>query len=80
MSVFEIREVKNPDEKTCICNNILRALPNWFGNEPAIVDYTIQVRTMRFFGRTNVQANPESLAVQGVQGLFLVKFLPKVVV
>ena len=49
MTVFEIREVKNPDEKTCICNNILRALPNWFGNEPAIVDYTVQVRTMPFY-------------------------------
>ena len=45
----EIIEINNPDEKLCICNGILRALPNWFGNEFAILNYTKQVQAMKFF-------------------------------
>ena len=45
---FELREIIEKNKKTEICNAILRALPNWFGNELAIVDYTDQVRDMPF--------------------------------
>jgi GNAT superfamily N-acetyltransferase len=45
---IEIQEVHEEDRKSEICNAILRALPNWFGNEPAIVDYTNQVKGMPF--------------------------------
>jgi len=41
-------ETHCPDEKTNICNNILRSLPAWFGNEEAIVDYADKVREMPF--------------------------------
>ena len=45
---LELKEVNEKDKKSEICNAILRALPNWFGNEPAIVDYTAQVRDIPF--------------------------------
>jgi len=37
--VIQIREVNNANEKSDICNIVLRALPNWFGVEASIVDY-----------------------------------------
>ena len=45
---IELKEVNEQDKKSEICNAILRALPNWFGNESAIIDYTYQVRDMPF--------------------------------
>jgi len=45
----KIKEIYNQDEKSEICNNILRALPSWFGNEPAIADYTKRVKDMPFY-------------------------------
>ena len=47
--IIEIREVCNPDEKSKICSDTLRALPNWFGVESSIVDYTAQVKTQPFY-------------------------------
>ena len=47
--MIEIREVYDPSEKSIICNNILRALPSWFGVESSIVDYTEQVKKQPFF-------------------------------
>ena len=47
--MIEIMEKINPDEKLSICNNILRALPNWFGLESGIVSYVEQVQTMPFY-------------------------------
>jgi ribosomal protein S18 acetylase RimI-like enzyme len=44
-----ISEVDNYDEKSSICNDILRTLPEWFANEDAIVEYAIKVRTMPFY-------------------------------
>ncbi|MDR2569470.1 MAG: GNAT family N-acetyltransferase [Oscillospiraceae bacterium] len=44
-----IREIFELDTKSCICNEILRALPSWFGIEASIVDYVEQVRTMPFY-------------------------------
>jgi len=47
--IVEIKEIFNSDEKSNICDSILRALPNWFGNEPSIVDYIEKVKHMPFF-------------------------------
>ena len=47
--MVKIKEIFNADEKSRICNATLRALPSWFGNESAIVDYTEQVRSMPFY-------------------------------
>jgi GNAT superfamily N-acetyltransferase len=43
MLKMEIKEISEPTEKSSICDNILRNLPKWFGNEKAIVDYVNQV-------------------------------------
>lgn len=47
--MIEIKEIFNADEKSDICNDTLRALPNWFGVEASIVDYVEQVKTMPLF-------------------------------
>ena len=44
-----IKEVCNPIEKSNICNDVLRALPNWFGMESGIVDYVKQVKDLPFY-------------------------------
>jgi GNAT superfamily N-acetyltransferase len=44
--MIQIVEIFEPKTKSTVCNDILRALPNWFANEAAIVDYTEQVQTM----------------------------------
>jgi ribosomal protein S18 acetylase RimI-like enzyme len=49
MSLIRSEEIHDPNTKSIICNDILRALPNWFGNEAAIVDYTEQVQAMPFY-------------------------------
>lgn len=46
---MEIKEILDPEVKSFICNTILRELPNWFGNEAAIIDYTNKVRDMPFY-------------------------------
>ena len=46
---MEIREIHNSEQKSKMCNEILRALPNWFGMEEGIVDYTEYVRDLPFF-------------------------------
>jgi len=47
--MIEIKEVSSSDEKSEICNAILRTLPSWFGVESAIVDYVNQAKTMPFY-------------------------------
>jgi len=44
ISTITYREIPSPREKSAVCENTLRALPDWFGNEAAIVDYAGQVR------------------------------------
>lgn len=44
-----VREIAEGKRKSSICSLILRDLPEWFGVESSIVDYTKQVRTMPFF-------------------------------
>jgi len=43
------KELSNINEKSAICNTILRALPDWFEIESSIVDYAGQVQSMPFF-------------------------------
>jgi GNAT superfamily N-acetyltransferase len=47
--MIEIRPVLSNTIKSSICNATLRALPSWFGNESAIVDYVKQVENMPFY-------------------------------
>ena len=47
--MIRIIEVFEPDEKSRICDEILRALPDWFGIEASIVDYIEQVKAMLFY-------------------------------
>jgi len=47
--MVELKEVISSDDKSSICNGILRALPEWFGIEGAIVGYTEQVRKLPFY-------------------------------
>lgn len=44
-----VNEITTPDEKSQICDTILRALPNWFGIEASIVSYVKDVRDMPFY-------------------------------
>lgn len=44
-----IKIIQNNSEKTDITNSILRALPNWFGIEEAIVEYVEKVQNMPFW-------------------------------
>ena len=46
---MEIKEVSNPNNKSKICQTILRSLPDWFAVEESIVDYTAKVCNMPFF-------------------------------
>ncbi len=46
---MEINEIFEPNEKSSICNSILRALPEWFGVEKSIVDYVEKVRDMTLY-------------------------------
>lgn len=45
----EIKNIVNPNEKSQICDEILRALPDWFGVETSIVDYVQQVQELPFY-------------------------------
>jgi len=50
MNTIELREIIGSDEKASICDNILNALPNWFGIPESIADYVNGVKGMPFFG------------------------------
>ena len=41
--MFSVKEVTASDEKSALCNAILRALPSWFGMEEGIVNYVREV-------------------------------------
>jgi len=47
--MIDIREVALSSEKSNICSDILRALPNWFGIESSIVDYVNAAQYMPFY-------------------------------
>lgn len=46
---IELKEVHDSEQKSIICNDILRALPSWFGIESAIIEYTQKVSDMPFY-------------------------------
>jgi RimJ/RimL family protein N-acetyltransferase/N-acetylglutamate synthase-like GNAT family acetyltransferase len=46
---FRFVQVESHDEKSAICEHILRMLPNWFGVEESIVSYVKEVRELPFF-------------------------------
>ena len=46
---MKIVKVTDPEQKSFVCNSILRSLPLWFGIESAIVDYVKDVQTMETF-------------------------------
>lgn len=45
-----IRPLENPDEKSRLCEAVLRSLPAWFGIESAILDYIQDIRPMKTWG------------------------------
>ncbi|MDR2570152.1 MAG: hypothetical protein LBD23_07615 [Oscillospiraceae bacterium] len=47
--MIKIVEEVDAGKMSSICNDILRALPDWFGIEASIVDYVEQVKSMSFF-------------------------------
>jgi len=46
--MIQIRKINSANEKSDICNSILRALPDWFGVEASIVYYIQQVKGLVF--------------------------------
>lgn len=43
---MNITKITDPEQKSQICDSILRSLPLWFGIESAIVDYANDVKPM----------------------------------
>ena len=41
--------ILNPNDKSKICESVLRDLPSWFGNENAVIQYINEVRELTFF-------------------------------
>ena len=46
---MEIKEILDCKSKSKICEDIIRALPEWFGIEQSIVDYVDGVKGLPFF-------------------------------
>jgi len=49
MPDIRIEEVTGADEKSRICETILRALPGWFGIEASIISYAREVRDLPLY-------------------------------
>jgi len=47
--MITIQKITQPAEKESTCNEILRALPDWFGVEDSIVAYVKQVQRLPFW-------------------------------
>ena len=45
-NLLAVKKITSSEEKSEICNKILRLLPQWFGIESAIVDYVKDIKTM----------------------------------
>ncbi|WBW95692.1 GNAT family N-acetyltransferase [Oceanirhabdus sp. W0125-5] len=50
MTKIKIKRLDNYIERKEICNNVLRALPEWFGIEESIEEYNEGVKDGEFFG------------------------------
>jgi GNAT superfamily N-acetyltransferase len=48
MMSVRLIEINDQEQKSAICDLVLRALPNWFGIESAIIDYVKDVKDMPF--------------------------------
>lgn len=75
---MKIQKIASPSERTLICNQILRALPSWFGIESAIVKYATDVATMdtwaiffneKAIGFISINLHNESTAEIHVMGI-----------
>lgn len=51
---MKIVEIKNREEKSQICEKILRSLPQWFGIESSILDYIKDVQVMETWAAVDV--------------------------
>jgi hypothetical protein len=45
----KIRNIYSADDRQSICLDILHMLPEWFGNEAAVIEYGQQCRALPFF-------------------------------
>lgn len=52
-----IKKIENLDEKSQICEKILRSLPQWFGIESAILDYIKDVKTLEVWAAIDAEAD-----------------------
>lgn len=50
---IKVKSIKNPNEKSLYSEKILRKLPEWFGNEKALLEYVESVKELPFFGAMN---------------------------
>ncbi|MCL2362095.1 MAG: GNAT family N-acetyltransferase [Defluviitaleaceae bacterium] len=46
--MIEIREIIAPEVKSEICNDVLRSIPDWFGDEESLMDYVAGVQDKPF--------------------------------
>lgn len=61
---MRICEIADAQQKSRICDQILNALPNWFGIESSIMEYTQDVRKQLFFAAFNCDSPIGFLAVK----------------
>lgn len=47
--MFELVAITDKKQKGIICENILRALPSWFGVEESIINYKKTIKEMPFY-------------------------------
>ena len=47
--MFRVGKVLDKGEKSVICEGVLRALPDWFGIEEAIIEYVSVTKEMPFY-------------------------------
>ncbi|MFH1513001.1 MAG: GNAT family N-acetyltransferase [Bacillota bacterium] len=67
--MIEITRVDAPEQKAEICNAILRSLPDWFGIESSIQEYTRNVKAMPFWAATDA-GTPVGFAALKLHNVF----------
>lgn len=60
--MIQIIKIESPNDKSQICEKILRALPQWFGIESAILDYINDVQTMETWAAIETAASENTVA------------------
>ncbi len=48
-NAVELREVTDPQERSAVCDRVLRSLPDWFGIEESIIDYVRDAAELPLF-------------------------------